>query len=42
MSPHDFTGPQLNGVLERAREKNFANCEMQALEVAIHLYAFGF
>lgn len=41
-SPHDFTGPQLNGVLARAREKNFANCEMQALEIAIHLYALGF
>lgn len=41
-SPHDFTGSQLTGVLARAREKNFANCEMQALEVAIHLYALGF
>lgn len=41
-SPHDFTGRQLDGVLARAREKNFANCEMQALEVGIHLYALGF
>lgn len=41
-SPHDFTGSQLTGVLARAREKNFANCEMQAFEVGIYLYALGF
>ena len=40
--PHHFTGNQLSAALLRVREKNFANCEMQAFEVAIHLYALGF
>ncbi|TDJ07925.1 MAG: hypothetical protein E2O68_02860 [Deltaproteobacteria bacterium] len=42
LSPHHFVGNQLSAALERVREKNFANCEMQALEAAIHIYVLGF
>lgn len=42
LSPHHFKGNQLSGALHRCREKNFANCEMQALEAAIHIYVLGF
>lgn len=41
-SPHHFLGGQLSDALERVRKKNFANCEMQALEAAIHIYVLGF
>jgi hypothetical protein len=40
--PHHMNGEQLTSCLHRCREKNFANCEMQSLEIAIHLYALGF
>ena len=42
LSPHHFKGDQLSAALERVREKNFANCEMQGLEAAIHIYVLGF
>ncbi|RLA64183.1 MAG: type III effector [Epsilonproteobacteria bacterium] len=41
-SPHEMNEGQLTSCLGRVREKNFANCDMQALEVAIHIYALGF
>jgi hypothetical protein len=41
-SPHHFEGSQLSAALERVRLKNFANCEMQNLEAAIHIYVLGF
>lgn len=41
-SPHDMNESQLTSCLKKVREKSFANCDMQALEVAIHIYALGF
>lgn len=41
-SPHEMNEAQLTSCLGRVRERNFANCDMQALEVAIHIYALGF
>ncbi|MDH5582169.1 MAG: hypothetical protein OEY33_09720 [Bdellovibrionales bacterium] len=41
-SPHHFVGDELSDALVRVRNKNFANCEMQNLEAAIHIYALGF
>jgi len=40
--PHHMNGEKLTSCLNRCREKGFANCEMQSLEIAIHLYALGF
>jgi len=42
LSPHHFKGDQLSAALGRVRKRNFANCEMQALEAAIHLHVLGF
>lgn len=40
--PHHMNEKELTSCLWRCRAINFANCEMQAFEVAIHLYALGF
>lgn len=40
--PHHMNENQLTSCLWICRAINFANCEMQAFEIAIHLYALGF
>ncbi len=40
--PHHMNETQLTSCLWRCRAINFANCEMQSVEVGIHLYALGF
>jgi hypothetical protein len=40
--PHHMNEKQLTACLGRCREKSFANCEIQSLEIAIHLYTLGF
>lgn len=39
--PQNMTPAQLTGFVARSRERHFGNCEQQALEVALHLWAIG-
>ncbi|MFT3772641.1 MAG: hypothetical protein QM820_45195 [Minicystis sp.] len=39
--PQNMTPQQLTGFVVRSRERRFGNCEQQALEVALHLWAIG-